>query len=129
MGKPKLTEEMMATMVELKSHGLNDKDIYDAVGIHHSTFYRWINEPKTKLQRALSEDLKKAEAEYKRTLLETIKNAALAKNSFWTAAAWLLERKYPDEFSQGRTSKPEGEAAPQIVLGVSVKAVDDGEQR
>lgn len=30
-------------------------------------------------------------------MLTTIRAAALARNRYWTAAAWLLERKYPDE--------------------------------
>ncbi|HIY84050.1 MAG TPA: hypothetical protein H9823_09435 [Candidatus Rubneribacter avistercoris] len=48
-----------------------------------------------------------------------------------TAAVWLLERKYPDEYAQTTYERGErAEAAPQIVLGVSVgvaKAEDDGE--
>lgn len=123
--KPKLTEEMLRRMVELKKNGLTDKDICAAVGIHQSSFYRWIGEPKTKLQRALSEELKKAESDYKEELLNCIRDAAMAKNSFWTAAAWLLERKYPDQFSQGRLEKKNPDMAPQIVLGVSVKPVEE----
>lgn len=40
---------------------------------------------------------KKEEATFKQTLLTTIRAAELARNQYWTAAAWLLERKYPDE--------------------------------
>lgn len=46
---------------------------------------------------------------------------ALRKNGQWTAAAWLLERKYSDEHAQTAHDRGERtEAAPQIVLGVSV---------
>lgn len=123
--KPKLTEEMVDTIVDLKRNGLNDKDIYEAIGVSHTSFYRWINNPQTKLQRALGERLKKAESDYKEELLNCIRDAAMAKNSFWTAAAWLLERKYPDQFSQGRLEKKNPDMAPQIVLGVSVKPVEE----
>lgn len=125
MGKPKLTEEMVERMVELKGHGLTNKDICLAMGITETTFYRWVGQPRNELQRALGESLKKAEAAYKEELLETIKAAALAKNSFWTAAAWILERKWPEDFGQNRATKDEAEAAPQIVLGVTVKKADD----
>lgn len=125
--KPKLTDEMVRQMAELKADGLSNKDICRAVGIHESTLYRWLA-GKGKLHRALSESLKKAEAEYKRTLLAAIREAAMRRNGQWTAAAWLLERKYPEEYAQGtRERADKGEAAPQIVLGVAVAPIKGGE--
>lgn len=131
--RAKLTEELIQQMASLKGDGLSNKDICRAVGIHEATLYRWLSKPTTKLHRALCESIKKAEAEYKRTLLTTIREAATKKNGQWTAAAWLLERKYPDEYAQANRDKGErAEAAPQIVLGVAVGAVkseaeDEGE--
>ncbi len=129
--RPKLTEKLIDQMAELKADGLTNRDICRAVGIHEATLYRWLNRPSSKLHRALGESLKKAEADYKRTLLTTIREAALRKNGQWTAAAWLLERKYPDEYAQTARDRAErAEAAPQIVLGVAVgvaKAEPDDE--
>ena len=102
MAKFKLTYQLVEKAVELKRQGLNDCDIAAAIGVCKQTFSKWINHPETKVQRELAEQLKKAESDYRATLLNTIRDAALAKNSFWTAAAWLLERKYPDEYSQNR---------------------------
>lgn len=119
--RAKLTEELIQQMASLKGDGLSNKDICRAVGIHEATLYRWLSKPSGRLHRALGESLKKAEADYKRTLLTTIREAATKKNGQWTAAAWLLERKYPDEYAQ--TTRDRGEladAAPQIVLGVAV---------
>jgi transposase len=123
--RAKLTQEMVDQAIALKRDGLSDGDIICALGIHHSTFYRWIGDPKNKLQRALSDGLKKEEAEFKHTLLTTIRSAALARNQYWTAAAWLLERKYPDEYGKAeRRSDDCGEGdAPKIVLGVVAKPV------
>ncbi len=125
MPKPKLTEEMVEQAIKLKGDGLSNGDIICALGIAESTFYRWIGYPKNKLQRALSEGLKKEEAQFKQALLTTIRAAALARNQYWTAAAWLLERKYPDEY--GKTERQRdagsGEAAPRIVLGVVAQPV------
>ena len=99
--RPKLTQEMVDEAIRLKADGLSNGDIVCALGIHESTFYRWIGEPKNRLQRALSEGLKKEESAFKRTLLTMIRSAALARNQYWTAAAWLLERKYPRRVRQG----------------------------
>ena len=125
MPKPKLTEEMVEQAIKLKADGLSNGDIICALGIAESTFYRWIGEPKNKLQRSLSEGLKKEEAQFKQTLLTTIRAAALARNQYWTAAAWLLERKYPDEYGKADRQRDSAadEAAPRIVLGVVAKPV------
>lgn len=122
--RAKLTEQLVAQMADLKSDGLSNKDICRAVGIHESTLYRWLS-GKGKLHRALGESLKKAEAGYKRTLLSTIRDAAMKRNGQWTAAAWLLERRYPEEFAQGARDRAAkgSEAAPQIMLGVTVAPV------
>ncbi|QTU84925.1 hypothetical protein [Xiamenia xianingshaonis] len=122
--------------MELKRQGLADVDICQALGMSQSAFYRWIqigsdttgayeDDKNIKLKRALVEGLKKAEADYKATLLETIKAAALEKTCNWTAAAWLLERKYPNEFGKSERRFDEGKtAAPTIVLGVPVAVIE-----
>ncbi|MGN0286378.1 MAG: hypothetical protein ACI4B6_01765 [Atopobiaceae bacterium] len=59
MARPaKLTEEMVREAIKLKADGLSNGDIVCALGVHESTFYRWIGEPKNRLQRELSEGLK-----------------------------------------------------------------------
>ena len=123
MRKPKLTYKMVEQAVEMKSHGLSNVDICAGLGITEGTFYRWLREDDTKLKRALKQGLKKAEAEYKETLLQSIMaTATREKNPQWTAAAWLLERKYPDEYAQtARKVETEGEDVPQITLGVELK--------
>lgn len=100
MGRPKLTQELVDRAIALKRDGPSNGDIICALGIHESTFYRWIGDPKNKLQSELSEGLKKEEVAFKQTLLTTIRAAALARDQYWTAAAWLLERKYPDEYGK-----------------------------
>ena len=130
MAKYKLTYELVEKAVEMKSNGLNDCDISAAIGVCKQTFSKWINHPETKVQRELSECIKKAESSYKEALLNTIRDAALAKNSNWTAAAWLLERKYPDEYSQNRRIANElAENAPKIVLGVNIGVAESDKER
>lgn len=52
---------------------------------------------------------RKWEAVHKHTLLTTIRAAALARNQYWTAAAWPLERKYPDEYGKADRRRDEDE--------------------
>lgn len=98
MPKPKLNKDGIVTAVRLKKGGANNKDIAAALGIHERTFYKWINDPKSENQRQLGQELKRAEADYKNALLAII--AKSAKERDWKAAAWLLERKYPQEYSR-----------------------------
>lgn len=94
----KLTRETLETALELKKGGANHKDIAAACGVCPQTFSTWANQPKTELQRELAEGLKKAEADYKNALCAIILRDA--KKRDWKAAAWLLERKYPEEYSR-----------------------------
>ena len=130
MRKPKLTYKMVEQAVEMKSHGLSNVDICAGLGITESTFYRWLRENDTKLKRALKQGLKNAEAEYKETLLQSIMaTATREKNPQWTAAAWLLERKYPDEYAQTtRKTEADTDDTPHITLGGEVRvAGGDGD--
>lgn len=115
---------MVDLAIQYKGEGCTNGDIICMLGVAESTFYRWTCHPRGKLQRALSEGLKKAEGQFKRTMITTIGNAALASHRNWTAAAWLLERKYPNEYAQAtRETGETQEAAPQIVLGVAVAPI------
>ena len=98
MAKPKCTAELIRNAVRLKKGGANHKDIAAAVGVSEFQFSRWINNPKTATQEQLAQEMKKAEADYKNALLAII--AKEAKERDWKAAAWLLERKYPEEYSR-----------------------------
>lgn len=98
MSKPKLSKEVVKRAVQLKKGGALNKDIAAAIGVAEATFSRWINNPKTDLQRQLGQELKKAEADYKNALLAVIAKASRERD--WKAAAWLLERKYPQEYAR-----------------------------
>ena len=130
--KLKLTYALVEQIVELKRDGLCDADIIAAIGVHQATFYRWLKEgenAKTGVKRALYEELKKAEAQYKRCLLTTIKSAAESRAQYWTAAAWLLERKYPMEYGKMERKADDGDNAPvQLVLDFTIEPVADDDE-
>lgn len=112
----KCTAELVRAAVKLKKGGANNADICRAVGIHEATFYRWVKTPRGALERELSESLKKAEADYKNALLGIIAKSAQERD--WKAAAWLLERKYPDEYA-----RPEAQLARQAAREAAQEAV------
>lgn len=103
----KLTKEDIPVCVQLKESGVNNKDIAAYIGVRPETFSIWINHPKTENQTQLSNALKKAEAKAKVEMLSKIQ--AAGTNGNWQAAAWWLERKYPEEFG-----RPEAQFARQI---------------
>lgn len=116
MAKTKLTPELMDRAVKLKKGGANNRDICAAVGITETTFYEWLNKPRNKDQSAFSDAMKKAEADYKNALLAII--ARDARERDWKAAAWLLERKYPEEYS--RRDRVQAEVQQQTKAEVEV---------
>lgn len=128
MRRPKLTYKMVDEACELKGRGLTNADICRALGISETAWYNWLREPDSKVKLALVQGLKKSESAYKGALLDRIRTAS-EKPQHWTAAAWLLERKYPEEYGRPETRKAEAEAddRPQITLGVEVRvAKGDG---
>ena len=104
MRKPKLTYKMVEQAVDMKSHGMSNADICRGLGISETAWYKWLKDPDSKVKASLVEGIKKAEAEYKETLLQSIMaTATREKNPQWTAAAWLLEHKSPTS-----TRRPRG---------------------
>ena len=128
MAKPKCTPELIEAASELKRGGMNNKDTARCLGISEATLYRWLSSPTCEEHREFCESLKRAEVEYKSTLRERIIKAA---ERDWKAAAWLLERRYPDEYGrrERREVISERERAPRIVdAAASPEAVEKAEE-
>lgn len=119
-GKERLTQDGIADAVRLCRAGMMDKDIAAYLGVTPSTYSNWINHPKTNNQRQLAQALKKGEVERKAALVERIMDAS---GDSWQAAAWLLERKYPQEYAKAQrimdtTDSAVLKAAKELVLSV-----------
>lgn len=115
MPKARCTQEAIQTAVELKKRGVMDKDIAAALLVRPDTFSKWINHPVSDNQRQLSQELKRVETDYKASLLTIIYNAGV--NGQWQAAAWMLERKYPEEYARRERSTIDAKVqqVPQVV--------------
>lgn len=113
----KCTKEMIEHIAELKEQGLNDKAICECVGISQASMCNWKNHPKSDNHFKLIERLKKAEEKHRTFLLKQIKDASFKD---WRAAAWILERTYPDEYA-----KPEVQLARKIAKATMEQADDE----
>lgn len=96
-GKEKLTKDGIQTALRLCRAGLPDCQIAAVLGVSKETYSRWINHPKTDNQNQLRQQLKKADAEREAALVTRIMRAS---DDTWQAAAWLLERRYPDRYAK-----------------------------
>lgn len=119
-GREKLTKEGIKDAIKLCRVGMTDKDIAAYLGVAPQTFSRWINHPSTENQRELCEAMKKGEVERKAALVMRVMEAS---DKSWQAAAWLLERKYPQEYAKAQrimdtTDTAVLKAAKELVLSV-----------
>lgn len=65
-------------------------------GIHYSTFLEWLEK-----YPEFSESVKKAEIVFERKRYDNATSAIQkAMPEQWQAAAWWLERKYPEQFAR-----------------------------
>lgn len=95
--REKLTQDGIRTALRLCRAGLPDCQIAAALGVSKETYSRWINHPKTDNQNQLRQQLKKADAGREAALVTRIMRAS---DDTWQAAAWLLERRYPERYAK-----------------------------
>ena len=122
-GRPtKLTTELMNEIAQYLRAGNYIETTAALVGIHRDSVYEWLKPRNAEIERVsksnranirkreaifveFTDTVKKAQAQSEAMLVGLIGQAA-QKN--WTAAAWRLERKYPDKW--GRTERNVGTA-------------------
>lgn len=127
--KPKLDERLTEQLVQLLKSGNYVETAIAAVGLSKSTFYEWLergdhervaqaDEP----YRVFREKVEHARAEGEATNVLRIARAAAED---WKAAAWMLERQFPDRW--GRPAQRNGRAQPVAPEAITQPA-DDGEE-
>lgn len=88
----KFTVKRETDLIKHISDGLTIKDACKVSGIHRSTYYEWINDPRCE---EFIEKIEIAEILAQATLLKEIK-----KDKAWQAKAWLLERRWPSKYGR-----------------------------
>lgn len=91
--RSKLTDARLEVLYKALSQGMTIKAACSLAGIGQSTYYDWAtNHPE------FVDLVKRAESEMKERALKVINQAA--QNGQWQAAAWLLERREPNEYGR-----------------------------
>jgi hypothetical protein len=105
-GRPSsFTEAKAKRIVAAIRRGLPFKLAAAAGGVSYNTFVRWRNEGSNpnapRYLREFCHQVRTAEAKAAQRFLSLIE-AASERN--WQAAAWMLERRYPDLFGKGAST-------------------------
>ena len=96
-----LSDQQLQILFEALEYGLTISDSCTLANISRQTYYRHFNEDEEFQNR-----IAKAELKLKQDCLKYIKDKA-PKN--WFASAWLLERKFPEEFALKTKMEHSGE--------------------
>ena len=86
----KFSPEIVKAICEHVEMGVSQKDSAALEGIAEDTFYAWMKKPE------FSEPIKKARLKCKARNVKLVSKAAITR---WQAAAWSLERTYPEEYA------------------------------
>lgn len=118
IGRPtKKTEQRVEALLQSLRAGASRQRAAALAGIHRDTLYEWM-----KQDPAFSDAIEKAEAFAESRFLARVATAAENEKS-WQAAAWILERRFPNEWRRREgveVSGTEGKA-------IEVKSVGDPE--
>lgn len=92
----KYDKEHIATFLTSINNGDGRVRACKATGIDYQTFLDWMADPR---KPEFSEAVKKAELVGEDKIKDLAKRGIIEKfGNQWQAAAWWLERKYPDEY-------------------------------
>jgi hypothetical protein len=89
--KTKLTPELQADIVKCIEAMQSYTSTCHYCGISQDSFTRWMQN-----KADFADAVKKAEAKVRIALMKDIKEAGKKQ---WQAMAWILERRFPDEFA------------------------------
>src|SRR5947209_796930 len=122
MGRPKLDPVLTQRIVDLVRAGNYAETAATTVGIHSTTFYRWLKRGKDQKRgryRKFLNAVEKAQSEAEARDVALIAKAAVED---WRAAAWRLERKSPRRYG------PRVQAAVQAELDAVLARLEKGLQ-
>ena len=115
MSRPtKLTKALQESLIEGLSIGLTHKLAAQRAGVGESTFYQWMakgKEARSGQYREFADEVMRAEATGASRLLGQITIQASAD---WRAAAWILERRHPDDY--GKRTELTGKAGGPLLI-------------
>jgi transposase len=125
MSRPtKLTAETQKRILSALRVGATHEHAATSAGIHYATFRRWMQQGERATRGQFCEfceAVKSAEAVAAVGWLAAIEKAA--QTGQWQAAAWKLERRYPEAW--GRRDRMQVEHSGELGVGVEVRALQE----
>lgn len=125
--KNNFTNPKIVSFLTAISMGMNIKRSADFAGIDKSTIYLYVEQAEKDLKEGketkytlFKAKIDEAISKFQAYNLQQIINASKEKKH-WAAAAWLLERAFPEEF--GRKEKNEGNSDEIVVLNDDVPKI------
>ena len=114
---PKLTDaDLRKKLVDLLRKGVPRKFAAQAVGIADRTLCYWLEygrKNKNDIYASFLAEVKKAECE---AVSVNVQNILRAAKKNWTASAWWLERRHPEEFGTDRKEIKELKAQMAVLM-------------
>jgi len=120
--KTKLTPELSEKIANYISTGNYDCVVCGLVGIHVSTYYRWLSmgeKAKKGPYKEFYDAIKKAEAAREMKWIRDID-----ADTSWQSKAWLLERRYPERWGKREAKVLENGEKPFELIVKVVEASD-----
>jgi hypothetical protein len=109
--RSKLIPEVQNAICEAIRHGSTYWAAAESSGIAYSTFNNWMQDPRPKYVKFL-EAVKRANAD---ALLDLVARINAASKVDWRAAAWILERRFKNDFGAAVDVTTQGEALKVII--------------
>ena len=115
---PVLDEEKRSQLLKLLNKGCSRRTACIAVGCSPGTITRTAQR-----DPEFAEQVNRAESRLEKKLLRRLDRAS-KKDRYWRATAWLLERKFPDEYARRDPNQLNGKQALQFFL-TAVDTMED----
>ena len=120
MARPtKLTPEVHEAIVDGINAGLTFRLTCARAGVNPATFYRWLEKGETAKSGAYSEFCDAVERAKADSALRLISQITLQAPADWRAAAFILERRFPDDY--GRRAELTGKAGGPVQVDTKVQ--------
>jgi transposase len=120
--KTKLNHDLIKQIAKMIELGTPNKYVAQAIGVDITTWYKWLQRgerAKSGIYFDLFVSVKKAEAKAISRNVSIIQKAAIDN---WQAAAWWLERRYPEEFGKKNETILSGKGENGEIRIVKVRA-------
>ena len=122
MARPtKLTPEVHEAIVDGINAGLTFRLSCARAGVTSATFYNWLEKGKVAQSGALMEFFNAVERAKADSALRLISQITLQAPADWRAAAFILERRFPDDY--GRRAELTGKAGGPVKVDTKTQHV------